>query len=227
MEAAFVLIPSPFLGPGSWANVASRLSGAVVADYTAVLDRGGDFYRAIAETIAAQVAGRDCILVGHSGAGAMLPLVAEAIGPSVRCAIFADALLPHPGRSWFDTISPDLAVRLRQSAKDGRLPRWDRWWPDSVLQTLLPDAAMREAFSASLPEVPLQFLEDAMPESGALPRCAYQQWSSAYDGEAASARAANWPVETLALDHLALLTRPAVVADRLATFAASVTARDA
>jgi hypothetical protein len=106
MKAAFVLIPSPFLGPGSWANVASCLSVAIVADYTAMLGRSGDFYRAVAETIAAQVAGRDCILVGHSGAGAMLPLVAEAIGRSVRCAVFADALLPHPGRSWFDTSRP-------------------------------------------------------------------------------------------------------------------------
>jgi hypothetical protein len=86
---------------------------------------------------------------------------------------------------------------------------------------------MREAFAASLPEVPVQFLEDTLPESRALPRCAYQQWSSAYDGEAASARAAGWPVETLTLDHLALLIRPAVVADHLAAFAADLAARDA
>jgi hypothetical protein len=224
MEAAFVLIPSPFLGPGSWAGVASHLPGTIVADYSAALDRGADIYGAIAQTIAAQTPARDCVLVGHSGGGALIPLVAEAIGPCAKYAIFADALLPHPGRSWFDTVSPELAQRLQRSAKDGRLPRWDRWWPDAVLETLLPDAALRKTFAAALPQVPLQFLEGALPPSHASLRCAYQQWSSAYDGETASARVSGWLVERLALDHLALVTRPAIVADHLENLAARLAA---
>jgi hypothetical protein len=225
METAFVLIPSPFLGPGSWADAASHLPGAIIADYAAALERGAEIYCHIAQTIAAQVRGRDCILVGHSGAGALLPRVAEAIGPSVKGAIFADALLPHPGRSWFDTVSPDLAARLRQSAKDGRLPPWDRWWPHGVLERLLPDAAMRATFTATLPQVPLAFLDEAAPQARMPERCAYQQWSGAYDNEAAAARASGWPVETLALDHLALVTRPAVVAEHLAALAARLAGR--
>ncbi len=41
--------------------------------------------------------------------------------------VFVDALLPHPGESWFAGVPPELGARACASlAKDGRLPPWHR-----------------------------------------------------------------------------------------------------
>jgi hypothetical protein len=50
------------------------------------------------------------VLAGHSGAGALLPAIVDEIAAggdaadvAVHCAIFVDAILPHPGQTWFET----------------------------------------------------------------------------------------------------------------------------
>jgi pimeloyl-ACP methyl ester carboxylesterase len=45
----------------------------------------------------------DIVLVGHSMAGTIIPLVAEVV--KVRQLVFVSALIPHPGVSTFDQLS--------------------------------------------------------------------------------------------------------------------------
>ena len=56
-------------------------------------------------------------LVGHSRAGALLPAIAARLGPAVRKIVYVDARLPHPGRTWLSTLSPEQADRMRAKAK--------------------------------------------------------------------------------------------------------------
>ncbi|HTQ13199.1 MAG TPA: hypothetical protein VMH86_04925 [Rhizomicrobium sp.] len=202
MRAAFVLLSSPFLGPASWAKVAPYLGDAAIMDYAGAFDTGAPFYPRIVASIARQAPDQECILVAHSGAGALVFLAAAAIGAHVRGAIFADALLPHPGRSWFETISPDFAAHLRSRAMDGLLPRWDRWWRRSELDM-------------ELPKVPCAFLEEIAPDAPAISNTAYLQWSDGYAAEAADAQARGWLLMPRALGHLAPLMRPHDVAQEL------------
>ena len=53
-------------------------------------------------------------------------------------AIYADAILPHPGHSWFDTAPADMRERLRAGALMGELPPWNEWWPPGALERLIP-----------------------------------------------------------------------------------------
>ncbi len=165
------------------------------------------------------------VLVGHSGAGALLPAVAAALPGRVRAALFVDALLPHPGRSWFDTAAPELREQLRSLAREGRLPPWHEWFPAGAVAGLLPDATVRERFLAEVPELPLAYFEERAPEvpDWSPARCGYVRLSEAYDREAGDAAALGWPVYREDADHLAMLTRPAAVAELLGRLVSAYT----
>jgi hypothetical protein len=153
------------------------------------------------------------VLVGHSGAGSRLPAIANELG-GVERAVYVDALLPHPGRSWAQTVPEEFVARLVDSAADGRLPPWSEWWGEDAMRLLLPDDALRARFVADCPRVPVSVLYEVMPEVPEPPGT-YVQLSAAYESETAAARERGWPTIVLDLHHLALLTDPEVIADAL------------
>jgi hypothetical protein len=166
---------------------------------------------------AGEPAGVPVVLVGHSGAGGLLPAIAEAIGAGVHAAIFLDAILPHPGTGWFGAAPPALAAHLRARIEGGRLPRWDTWFPAEVLAELIPDGPLRAAFVADLPWVPAGFCDEPAPvcPNWPPPALGYLQLSAAYSAEADAARNAGWVWRHEQLHHLAPLTHPAKVAESL------------
>ena len=222
-----VLLHSPLTGRRSWARVASLLPNAVLPDYTAVFDGAPPFYPRVVRAIASQISGDALVLVAHSGAGAPVPLLAQHIGPPVRAAIFADAMLPHSRKSWMDTAPAPLASHLRAIQKDGYLPAWNRWWPKETLEAMLPDGQTREAFIADLPSLPMSYFEERAPDvtmPADLP-CAYLQWSNGYADEAQAARDLGWPCEMLVLHHLAMVSDPEAVAAALQSMTDEIAVR--
>ncbi|MCD0443317.1 hypothetical protein LO763_06715 [Glycomyces sp. A-F 0318] len=217
-EPLLVLVHSPLTGPRAWEPAAAVLRSlghrVAVPDFTAALEEGGPHHAAVAAAVAAQSADAAAsVLVAHSGAGALLPAIAEAV-PRTVGAVFVDALLPHPGRSWMDTAPTALREHLASIAEGGRLPKWTDWFPPDVIAGLLPDQAERERFTASVPRVPLSYFAETAPDPEAWPPpwCAYVRLSEAYDKEAAEAERSGWPVHRVDGDHLSLMTRPEAVA---------------
>ncbi len=150
-----------------------------------------------------------------SRAGPLPPTARTMPGEGVRGYIFVDARLPAPGRSWMQTVTPDLAARLREMAEPrGRLPPWPRWRGEEELAAVVPDPAIRQRFAASCPRLPLAMLEETQPPAPGWPNapCGYLQLSKAYEDEAARSRKLGWPVRQQLSGHLALLTEPALVA---------------
>lgn len=212
----FVLLHSPLLGPSSWRATAAALAGRGHAVETPAWPRlsavGEPFYGRLADGLAAAIEGPEpAVLVAHSGAGALLPALAARLRTPARGAIFADAILPHPGASWFDTAPPELRTQLRAGAEGGRLPPWDRWWPPGALERLVPDETARAALTAELEPLPADYFEEAAPDERLDVPGAYLQLSGAYDDEARLAGRQGWPVVRLPLNHLAILTRPEAV----------------
>jgi hypothetical protein len=218
LSATFVLIHSPFLGPLSWRAVHGALrkrgEAALLLDLRQALSVRSQFYEAFAATAARQI-GDPSILVAHSGAGALVPAILGRAKGLAQGAIFVDAILPHPGRSWFDTAPIDLAKRLRAGARAGRAPPWPSWWAKEAMAQLLPDRRARERFARSAPAVPLAYLEEPAPAcaASAPPRCyGYVQLSSSYDAQADRARALGWPMARVHGHHLSAMTEPDLVA---------------
>ena len=178
----------------------------------------GDFYRTLATAMADALGDAPAVVVVHSGAGALVPALEAAWG-HLQGVIFADAILPHPGRSWFDTAPPQLADSLRSGAEFGMLPSWDRWWPPGALERLVPDPTLRQALLAELATLPLDYFAEPAPASGLNVPAAFLRLSGAYDDEARGATRMGWPVVNLPLHHLAMLTHPDAVAGAIAGLA--------
>jgi hypothetical protein len=129
-----------------------------------------------------------------------------------------DALMPHPARSWFDTLQPETANKIRALVVDGFAPPWPTLLPTGVLDQLLPNPKVREALAAEAPKVPLAYLSAPAPNLKRWPEalgCAYLQLSPAYADEAGKAEQLGWPVERLAGHHLSMIAQPELVAGSL------------
>lgn len=215
--ARLALLHSPLMGPLAWHAVAAELRarGHAVETPTwprfASIDDG--YYDALAKGAASRLWGRDepLILVVHSGAGGLLGPVENYLS-GVSGVIFVDAIMQHPGKSWFDAAPTGLRDSLRAGAYLGELPAWDQWWPPGALEKLLPDADLRTRLVDELESLPLAFFEEPAPSDIYMGPAAYLQLSGAYQGESEAAARYGWPVVRLPLHHLAMLTHVEAVA---------------
>ena len=214
------LVHSPLVGPLSWQAAAEVLRDegevVVVPDLTEGVTAGPPVLPAVqqaaAEAVAATSSAAPVVMVGHSGAGPLLPGIADLTSAPVRALLYVDSLLPQSGVSWFDRAPADLAGHLRGLARDGVLPPWNEWFEAGAVEELLPDRRMRERFVAELPRLPVAYFREPVPPASWDGPSGYLLLSEAYDGDAAQARRRGWPVLERRGHHLSMLTDPATVA---------------
>ena len=70
------------------------------------------------------------MLVGHSGAGAVLPAIADDVG--APGTVFVDAIVPPAATSFMPSLGV-LSLLDQLTMVDGLLPPWNRLWPPEVL----------------------------------------------------------------------------------------------
>jgi hypothetical protein len=195
-EAGFVLVASPFTGPFAWSRVAPLLRE----------QRRRVEVHGVDEEIDGPI-----VLVAHSGGGPKLPLIAVERGEVVGMVLL-DALLPHPGSSWSQTVPEEFATKLKAGAVDGKLTPWPQWWGEERIRDLIPDDDFRDAFVRACPAVPVEVIDEVMPDVPE-PAAVFMQLSETYAPETTASRERGWPVLVLDANHLAVLTQPADVAD--------------
>jgi hypothetical protein len=216
---AFVLVHSPLVGPVTWSWVAKELHrrGHRVA-VPSVRDpavSGGwrGFVRAAVQE--AQL-GEHGVLVGHSGAGPLLPVIASQLDPSPARLVFVDAAVP-PVSGEAPLVPEEFHDSLRSLAPDGRLPKWSEWFGPGTMEELVPDPDQRAAVIAELPEVSMSYFDDRVPMPGGWSSTdgAYILLTEPYRSDATEAASRGWLVIELPGAHLDIVTRPAEVADAL------------
>lgn len=221
-ESLLVFVHSPLVGPLTWRAVADRFTTTgrrppLVPNLTPAMAGPAPYQprlvRAVAEV--ADPAGQPVVLIGHSGAGPLLPSIAEALRVPVQALLYVDAALPYPGQTWFERAPDDLVAHVRGLARDGWLPRWHEWFPPDALPQLLPDPRQREAFTAELRPLPLGYFQERMPAATWLGPAGYLLLSDAYRDDAAQAADQGMPVVERISDHLAMVTAPDQVATAL------------
>ncbi len=103
---------------------------------------------------------RPLVLVGHSGAGVLLPAVREALGRAVAGYIFVDADIPEDNKSRLDLFqSREDRNSFRRAAQEGMLPTWTE---EDLLETI-PNPVLRRRFVAELRPLPLAVYEEPIP----------------------------------------------------------------
>ena len=197
----YLLVPSPLLGPATWAPVATAL---VAREQAAVI--------ASVDDVVSVAAGLDnVVLVPHSNAGYRAPHLAEQLGTVPT--VYVDASLPPADASETELATPGFLAFLEGLAdENGMLPPWTGWWEDTG--DLFPDDATRAAVEAEQPQLALDWFRQRVPVAldWATKPCAYVAFGSTYADEAEFARAHDWPLTVLDGAHLHQLHDPAGVA---------------
>jgi len=214
----FLLVHSPVVGPSTWRWVANALREAghkaVVPNLIAAATTG-DPARFTEAAVEATNSDEPVVLVGHSGAGAVLPSIAVGLAPRPRLIVFVDASIP-PCEGVF-SAGGDFLPTLQELASDGILPKWSRWWDDGVLEAIVPDQDRRLEVETELPEVPLRFYETliAVPAGWCANAAAYLLLSDGYRRDADRAMLLGWPVRERYGEHLDIVTCDRDIADLL------------
>jgi pimeloyl-ACP methyl ester carboxylesterase len=223
-DPVFVLVHSPLVGPTTWSHVARELErrerGAVVPSLLGVACADAPQWPHAAEAVRAATTGSPgrVVLVGHSGAGLLLPTIADALAADVAALVFVDSFLPPAGGN-LRLAGPAFMDQLRALASDGVLPPWSNWFGEEAMRELVPDDDWRMALEAEMPRLPLSYFDATVPlpdDWDARP-CAYLLFTREPYGEsAADARHRGWPVaEIPRAQHLAMATEPIAVTDAL------------
>lgn len=223
MRPSFALIHSPLVGPVTWSAVARELASrgaSVVVPDLGPPDEGaaGPHWRAHVERAARAAdtfpADAKLILVGHSGAGALLPAVRDAMRRPCAAYVFVDAGLPRgdeprKGRGAFARHLDQLHARGQ------RFPRWS----EDDLRDVLPDREMRTVLLREVRPQPPAFWDETIPVFAGWPDapCAYLRFGSnpSYDEAAVEARRRGWIYRELSGEHFHMLVDPLGVSDAL------------
>jgi pimeloyl-ACP methyl ester carboxylesterase len=192
---------------------------ALVPSLLGIADAPAPRWRRGVEAVRSAAAGigRPVVLVGHSGAGPLLPSIADALSAQVAALIFVDASLP-PASGLAPLVPAGFVDQLRAIATDGVLPPWSSWFGQDAMRDLVPDGALREVLEQEMPRMPLGYFEDSVPvPEGWIERpCAFLLLTEAYGESIADSRARGWPVaEVTDVQHLAPATDPIPVTDAL------------
>ncbi len=222
-HALIVLIPSPLLGPFSFSLVAGELEGRgwrtiIPADLPDPPPPEPAWRQTAAGVVASLrevPSDQPVVLVGHSNAGPLLPVVGSSLRQRVVAYLFVDARLPHGGMSRLDAVElgdPAVAAE-RRAALDAGHPY--PTWSDEDLREFVPDSERRRALLAELRPRGAEYWTERLPKVSGWPDapCAYLLFSNPYRSEADRARRSGWPTRHLPAGHFHQLVDPPVVAE--------------
>ena len=173
---------------------------------------------AVAKSIERDTVDLPIVLVGHSGAGPLLPSIAEAIKRPVAGLVFVDAGIPRAGASRLDLLAKesgtDIAGKLRGFLEGGgSYPAWR----EEELKNLIPDAATRREVMEEVQPRPLAFWQETIPvpvDWCDIP-CGYLRLSHGYSVPGAEAQQLGWPYRELDAGHFHMVVDPEGVAFEL------------
>ena len=224
-DRLFVLIHSPLVGPLTWSLIANEMRQRGLRVLVPALHDEPTpeepFWKQHAASVSAALADTaqtvPLVLVAHSGAGPLLPVIRESLPNPVDAYVFVDAGIPRADASRLDLMraeDPPWAAEFQTELEQGgRFPTWS--FDD--LQEVIPDASLREQMVRELRPRGLDFFTEPIPVFEGWPDapCIYIQFSAPYDQPASQAQQVGWPTYKLDAGHFHMLVDPVAVSDSL------------
>jgi hypothetical protein len=221
----YVLIHSPLVGPLTWQLVAREMGSRGLEAITPTLtdDPNLDLpfwqqhARSFAKSLERIDIDRRVVLVAHSGAGPLLPVLRQSIEHPVLSYVFVDAGVPLNGASRLDLIGqsdPQWGHQFHQALLRGEsFPAWD----EDDLSEDIPDANLRRKMVSEIHPRSLNFYTEPIPVFSGWPdaSCSYIQFTASYDWDCTRAEQTGWRVRKLHVGHFHMLVDPKAVTNMI------------
>lgn len=218
----YILIHSPLVGPSTWQLVAKELQAhghdvfvpTLTDDPQSSLPFCQQHAAALAQDLAHLPPDCPLILVAHSGAGPILPLLRSALPQPIAAYIFVDAGIPRHNASRLDLIrlqEQPWVDQFHQKLLDGgRFPTWQT----TDLQEIIPDESLRQKTVEEINPRSLPFFAEPIPVFPNWPDapCIYIKFSAGYTWDFQHALKAQWAVDEVDAGHFHMLVDPQMVA---------------
>ena len=219
----YVLIHSPLVGGLTWALVAEQFrqrgQSVIVPTLSDSTDCKEPFWKQHAESVAQslihvpQAVG--LILVAHSGAGPLLPVIRQSIPNSIRAYVFVDAGIPRDGATRLALMKSEDSEWAEQFEKKLRHGAHFPDWSSEDLREIVPDETLREKLVTEIHPRRLNFFIEPIPVFDGWPDapCSYILFSPAYMKVEMLAHQNGWKTYTLEAGHFHMLVDAGAVAD--------------
>lgn len=197
---SWLLCHPPLLGPAVLRPLARRLRArgdeVVVPDLRHTVETGPGWWTRYTDEARGYLAfgapDRVDAVLGFSGAGVVLPLVAEAV--DARRVVWVDAVVPAAAGETLPAVG--LRAAVAALARDGRIAPWPSWWGPDAMAEFVPDDALRAEITAEAPSLPLDLYDEPVPVPERWPdgEVTFVHLSPAYDADAEEAARRGWRV---------------------------------
>jgi len=223
----YALVHSPLVGPLTWQLVSHEILKrgleAVCPTLTDRSEASRPYWQQHAEAFTQSLASippdRPLVLVAHSGAGPLLPVLRQSVAHPVQAYVLVDAGIPRHNASRLELMrlqDPQWADQFHQELLQGiRFPTWD----EEDLRDILPDADLRRKLAAEIHPRALPFFTEPIPVFPDWPDapCAFIKFSTPYEWDFQQARLAGWVVREVTGGHFHMLVDPIAVTDGIVT----------
>jgi len=230
-----VLIHSPLVGGLTWTLVANQMQKRGLEVLVPVLydslDSEKPYWKQHAESVSKALPDLpqdvSVILVAHSGAGPLLPVIRQSFTNPVHAYVFVDAGIPRDGATRLDLMKsedPEWAAQFQEELERGELfPNWNV----DDLKEVIPDESLRGQMVAEIHPRALDFFTEPIPVFVEWPDapCIYIQFSAPYQRPAILARQSGWQACELDAGHFHMLVDPGAVTDLIINSMNSIPSR--
>ncbi len=217
----FVLLHSPLVGPFTWSLLSDELRKrgyeVVVPSLHGGKEAGSPYWEQYAYAVGESLQGvsAECplLLVGHSGAGPLLPAIRQVLARPVAGYVFVDADIPEDGKSRIDLLREEMPEVAEGASREGLLPNWS----EEDLREDLADLWLRAGVLAELHPQPLAYRTEPIPVFAGWPDspCGYLKFTPFYDRSAARAQREGCAYAEMDGGHFYMLVDPKGVAGAL------------
>lgn len=222
-DNVYVLVHSPLVGPSTWILVADQMKQrglkVIVPTLSDIPDAKEPFWKQHAESVSQALAhlpgSQPITLVGHSGAGPLLPAIRQLLANPINAYVFVDASLPRDGASRLDLMKAEGMNWVEQFQLELERGSLYPTWSLDDLSEVIPDETLRSQLVAEIRPRALPFFAESIPVSGSWPDapCFYIRFSAPYQIVAARAKEDGWPVYELDAGHFHMLVDAVAVTD--------------
>jgi hypothetical protein len=222
-EVTYVLIHSPLVGPLTWQLVCQALEErnlqvlvpALFDDSHSTLTYWQQHADTVLQSLIQISTDQKLVLIAHSGAGPLLPVIRQALPHSISAYIFVDAGVPRDKLSRIELMKledPEWGEQFHQALLRGeQFPIW----AEDDLREVIPNHELRRKLVAEIRPRSLSYFTEPIPVFQGWPDapCVYIKFSASYEWNMLQAKQAGWLVRELSAGHFHMLVEPGIVTD--------------